>query len=152
MEKIASFMVDHTVLEPGIYLSRKDKGVITYDLRFIKPNTPPFLSNVVLHTIEHLCATYLRNSSYSDNIIYFGPMGCRTGFYLLTLGLTHKQVVEIVKETVNNLCEYEGEVPGKSAVECGNYKELDLNEAKIELKKYREVIKDLTEDDIYYKN
>ena len=91
MEKIASFMVDHTKLEPGIYLSREDRGVITYDLRFIKPNTPPFLSNKALHTIEHLCATYLRNSKFSENVIYFGPMGCRTGFYLLTLGLTHKK-------------------------------------------------------------
>lgn len=150
MKTIASFMVDHNKLEPGIYLSRQDRDVITYDLRFIKPNTPPFLSNVALHTIEHLCATYLRNSSYSDNIIYFGPMGCRTGFYLLTIGLTHKQVVDLVKKTVNDLCEYEGEVPGKSAVECGNYKELDLLEGKKELIKYKEIIKNLSEEDIYY--
>ncbi|WP_294467238.1 S-ribosylhomocysteine lyase [uncultured Anaerofustis sp.] len=151
MEKIASFMVDHTKLEPGIYLSREDRGVITYDLRFIKPNTPPFLSNKALHTIEHLCATHLRNSKFSDNVIYFGPMGCRTGFYLLTLGLTHKEVINLVKETINILCDYEGDIPGQSEIECGNYKELDLEEAKKELIKYNNVIKNLTEDDIYYR-
>lgn len=151
MEKIASFMVDHTKLEPGIYLSREDRGVITYDLRFIKPNTPHFLSNKALHTIEHLCATHLRNSKFSDNVIYFGPMGCRTGFYLLTLGLTHKEVINLVKETINILCDYEGAIPGQSEIECGNYKELDLEEAKKELIKYNDVIKNLTEDDIYYR-
>lgn len=151
MEKIASFMVDHTKLEPGIYLSREDRGVITYDLRFIKPNTPPFLSNKALHTIEHLCATHLRNSKFSDNVIYFGPMGCRTGFYLLTLGLTHKEVINLVKETIDKLCDYEGAIPGQSEIECGNYKELDLEEAKKELIKYNDVIKNLTEDDIYYR-
>ena len=151
MEKIASFMVDHTKLEPGIYLSREDRGVITYDLRFIKPNTPPFLSNKALHTIEHLCATHLRNSKFSDNVIYFGPMGCRTGFYLLTLGLTHKEVINLVKDTIDILCDYEGDIPGQSEIECGNYKELDLEEAKKELIKYNNVIKNLTEDDIYYK-
>lgn len=151
MEKIASFMVDHTKLEPGIYLSREDRGVITYDLRFIKPNTPPFLSNKALHTIEHLCATYLRNSKFSENVIYFGPMGCRTGFYLLTLGLTHKEVIDLVKKTISDLSDYEGPIPGQSEIECGNYKELDLQEAKKELIKYNDVIKDLTENDIYYK-
>lgn len=151
MEKIASFMVDHTKLEPGIYLSREDRGVITYDLRFIKPNTPPFLSNKALHTIEHLCATYLRNSKFSENVIYFGPMGCRTGFYLLTLGLTHKEVICLVKKTISDLSDYEGPIPGQSEIECGNYKELDLQEAKKELIKYNDVIKDLTENDIYYK-
>lgn len=151
MEKIASFMVDHTKLEPGIYLSREDRGVITYDLRFIKPNTPPFLSNKALHTIEHLCATYLRNSKFSENVIYFGPMGCRTGFYLLTLGLTHKEVIGLVKKTISDLSDYEGPIPGQSEIECGNHKELDLQEAKKELIKYNDVIKDLTENDIYYK-
>lgn len=151
MEKIASFMVDHTKLEPGIYLSREDRGVITYDLRFIKPNTPPFLSNKALHTIEHLCATYLRNSKFSENVIYFGPMGCRTGFYLLTLGLTHKEVIGLVKKTISDLSDYEGPIPGQSEIECGNYKELDLQEAKKELIKYNDIIKDLTENDIYYK-
>ena len=151
MEKIASFMVDHTKLEPGIYLSREDRGVITYDLRFIEPNTPPFLSNKALHTIEHLCATYLRNSKFSENVIYFGPMGCRTGFYLLTLGLTHKEVIDLVKKTISDLNDYEGPIPGQSEIECGNYKELDLQEAKKELIKYNDVIKDLTENDIYYK-
>ena len=140
MEKIASFMVDHTKLEPGIYLSREDRGVITYDLRFIKPNTPPFLSNKALHTIEHLCATYLRNSKFSENVIYFGPMGCRTGFYLLTLGLTHKEVIGLVKKTISDLSDYEGPIPGQSEIECGNYKELDLQEAKKELIKYNDVI------------
>ena len=151
MEKIASFMIDHTKLEPGIYLSREDRGVITYDLRFIKPNTPPFLSNKALHTIEHLCATYLRNSKFSENVIYFGPMGCRTGFYLLTLGLTHKEVIDLVKKTISALSDYEGPIPGQSEIECGNYKELDLQEAKKDLIKYNDVIKDLTENDIYYK-
>ena len=151
MKKIASFMVDHTKLYPGIYLSRQDGEVTTYDLRFIKPNTPPFLSNEALHTIEHLCATYLRNSSLSENIIYFGPMGCRTGFYLLTVNLNHKEVIKLIKNTISDLCKYEGEIPGKSEIECGNYKELNLDEAKKELKKYNKIIKDITEEDIYYK-
>lgn len=150
MKKIASFQVDHTTLYPGIYLSRKDRDVITYDLRFIKPNTPPFLSNKALHTIEHLMATSLRNSSFSDNIIYFGPMGCRTGFYLLTSGLSHAQAVSLIKEHVKSMSVYEGKIPGQSPEECGNYLELDLDEAKKALSDYYEVIKDLTEDDIYY--
>lgn len=150
MKKIASFEVDHNKLTPGIYLSRKDGDVTTYDLRFIKPNTPPFLSNKALHTIEHLLATYLRDGEYSKNIIYFGPMGCRTGFYLLTTGLSHEKAVYIIKDAVLKMSEYEGKVPGQSAKECGNYLELDLDEAKDALKKYLEVIKSLTEKDIYY--
>ena len=100
MKRIASFEVDHTTLTPGLYLSRADGDVTTYDLRFVRPNTPPFLPNAVMHTIEHLFATYVRNSTLSEGVIYFGPMGCRTGFYFLTRGLSHRQVIGLTREAL----------------------------------------------------
>lgn len=151
MKKIASFTVDHTKLKEGIYLSRVDGDIDTFDLRFIKPNTPPFLPGPAMHTIEHLFATYARNSEYADKVIYFGPMGCRTGFYFLTRGLTREQSVWLIKDVVNKLCEFDGEIPGNSEVECGNYKEHDLEGAKEALLKYAAVIKDWTAEDIFYK-
>lgn len=151
MDRIASFSVNHDLLEPGIYLSRVDGDIFTYDLRFIKPNTPPFLSNIATHTIEHLFATFARNSKQTDNVIYFGPMGCRTGFYLLLRGMSHKEAIDFIKKIIDEIIEYEGDVPGNTKIECGNYKELDLEEGKKEVIKYKEKIKDLTEKDIYYK-
>ena len=125
MKRIASFEVDHTRLLPGMYLSRTDGPVTTYDLRFIRPNTPPFLPSAVMHTIEHLFATYARNSRWGEHIVYFGPMGCRTGFYLLTQGMRHEDVIALTRETLQFIAEYEGEIPGATAVECGNYREQD---------------------------
>lgn len=150
MEKIKSFCVDHDRLVPGIYISRVDGDVTTYDLRFIKPNTPPFITPKALHTIEHLGATYARNSKYSDNVIYFGPMGCRTGFYFLVRDLDHKTAVELIKNIIMLSMTHEGEIPGNSKIECGNYLEHDLKGAKDNLAAYYNTIKDLTEKDIYY--
>lgn len=103
MERIASFQVNHDTLEPGVYVSRIDGDITTYDMRFIKPNTPPFLPNPVMHTIEHLFATYSRNSKYADKVIYFGPMGCRTGFYFLVRDMSQEDALELIKDTVLNV-------------------------------------------------
>ncbi len=130
MKRIASFEVDHNVLTEGVYLSRKDGDVTTWDIRFVKPNTPPFLEMPAVHTIEHLFATFVRNSPFSERIIYFGPMGCRTGFYFLTRDMTDAQVLALVKETLRFIAAFEGDIPGVSAVECGNWKEHDLLTAK----------------------
>ena len=151
MNKIESFKVNHLTLDRGIYLSRVDGDVDTFDLRFVKPNTPPYLPSPVMHTIEHLFATYARNSKYSDNVIYFGPMGCRTGFYFLTRGIDRATSVGLIKDIVKEIKDFEGEIPGNSAIECGNYKEHDLQGAKKALAEYYDVIRDLTEKDIFYK-
>ena len=130
MKRIASFEVDHNTLTEGVYLSRKDGDVTTWDIRFVKPNTPPFLEMPAVHTIEHLFATYVRNSAFSDNIIYFGPMGCRTGFYFLTRDMADADVLALIKDTLAFIAAFEGEIPGVSAVECGNWKEHDLATAR----------------------
>lgn len=130
MQKIASFQVDHTVLERGLYLSRTDGDVLTYDIRCVKPNTPPYMPCAAMHTFEHLGATYLRNTPEKDGILYFGPMGCRTGFYLLTRGLSHETVIALVQKTMAFVADFEGDVPGVSAVECGNWEEHDLPAAR----------------------
>ena len=130
MKRIASFEVDHNVLTEGVYLSRKDGDVTTWDVRFVKPNTPPFLEMPAVHTIEHLFATFVRNSAFSDQIVYFGPMGCRTGFYFLTRDMTDEQALALIKETLAFIAAFEGDIPGVSAVECGNWKEHDLPTAK----------------------
>lgn len=130
MEKIASFQVDHTKLNPGMYLSRIDQGVVTYDIRFCKPNGGVYLENAGMHTLEHLFATYARNSEYKDHVIYVGPMGCRTGFYLLTLGLSHQDAIRLVQQSMAFISAYEGEIPGATEVECGNYREQDLSGAR----------------------
>ena len=132
MKRIASFEVDHTVLQPGMYLSRTDGDVVTYDLRFIRPNTPPFLPPAVLHTIEHLFATRARNSRYGAHVIYVGPMGCLTGFYLLTQGLTDAEALDLVRECFAWMAEYDGPIPGASAPECGNYLMMDPIAARAE--------------------
>ena len=130
MKRIASFEVNHNVLTEGVYLSRQDGDVTTWDIRFVKPNTPPFLEMPAVHTIEHLFATFVRNSAFSDRIIYFGPMGCRTGFYFLTRDMTDEQVLSLIKETLRFIAAFEGDIPGVSAVECGNWKEHDLVTAR----------------------
>ncbi len=130
MKRIASFEVDHNTLTEGVYLSRKDGDVTTWDIRFVRPNTPPFLEMPAVHTIEHLFATFVRNSAFSDRIIYFGPMGCRTGFYFLTRDMADEEVLTLVKDTLAFIAAFEGDIPGVSAVECGNWKEHDLHTAK----------------------
>ena len=135
-KQIKSFQVDHDYIIPGIYVSRIDGDVVTYDLRTRKPNSNDFMDNVTMHTVEHMFATFVRFSEFGENIIYFGPMGCRTGFYLLVSNMTNEQVLSLAKDVLKKIIAYEGEVFGASRKECGNYLELDLASAKEECKKY----------------
>jgi len=150
MNRIASFSVDHDYIVPGIYLSRIDGDVVTYDMRTRVPNTGDLMDNATMHTFEHMFATFVRNSSVSDNVIYFGPMGCQTGFYLLVRNLSHAEVISLIKDTILSILSYEGEVFGKSRKECGNYINLDLQLAKKEAARYFESIRDYTEDMLVY--
>ena len=145
MDKIASFQIDHFNLFPGIYVSRKDERdgtvVTTFDLRFTSPNREPVVDMPALHTIEHLGATYLRNSSIKDDIVYFGPMGCRTGSYLLMFGdLEPEDIYEDILKMCDFIIAFEGEIPGAKAEECGNYLEQNLNMAKYYVKKYKKAL------------
>ena len=140
MERIKSFQINHNILEPGFYISRQDDNVITYDLRTRKPNAGDYMSNATMHSLEHMFATYARNSKASDKVVYFGPMGCQTGFYFLVKDLEPMQVFELTKEILHDILVYEGPVFGASAIECGNYLNLDLNSAKEEAAKYLEVL------------
>lgn len=131
MKTIASFTVNHDILEKGMYLSRIDGDVVTYDIRMKKPNGGDYLSNGALHTFEHLFATYARNSRFSDSVIYVGPMGCRTGFYfLLRDSVSQEDAIALVQESFAFLRDFEGEIPGSKRWECGNYREHDLPGAK----------------------
>ena len=147
MEKIASFTVNHLNLFPGIYLSRVDRSgsaaVTTFDLRFTAPNREPVLDQPALHTIEHLGATYLRNSDVKDDIVYFGPMGCRTGFYLLVFGeKTPEEICPLVAGLCRFILDFEGEIPGAKPEECGNYSEQNLGMAKYYTERY---LREITE-------
>ena len=150
MDKIASFCVDHTVLMPGVYVSRIDGDITTYDLRMFRPNGGVYLENAPLHTIEHLFATYARNCEYKDSVIYFGPMGCRTGYYFLTRSLDNATVLQIIKDGFRFIADYEGDIPGASAVECGNYLDQDLDGARQVAAEYCKILAPLTADDMNY--
>lgn len=152
MERIASFQVDHNKLVPGMYLSRRDGEVVTFDLRFKKPNTGDLLSNAEMHSIEHVIATLLRNGRAKDAVIYFGPMGCQTGFYFLfdSRKLSEAEAVELLKETFAAGASFEGEMPGKSAKECGNYINLEVSLAKEQCAFYSEIIRDWTAEKLAY--
>ena len=152
MEKIASFQVDHTKLLPGMYLSRRDGEVTTFDLRFKKPNIGDLLTNAEMHSVEHVIATLLRNSHAKDAVIYFGPMGCQTGFYFLfdSRKLTDGEAVDLVKEVFAAGAAWEGPMPGKSAVECGNYVNLDTALARAQCAYYSDVIRDWTAEKLSY--
>lgn len=139
MDKIASFSKNHDELKAGLHFCNELHGVSTWDLRFKKPNGGDYLSPAAAHTVEHLLATVLRNSAHGDDIIYFGPMGCRTGFYLLTVNLDGQEVLKLLKWAVLAALEFD-EVPGNKREECGNYLDHDLDGAKTELKKYLEII------------
>lgn len=148
MNKIESFRINHLILDPGLYVSRRDKkdGVVvtTFDLRITAPNREPVIDMPALHTIEHLCATYLRNSEQKDDVVYFGPMGCRTGCYLVMFGdLVSQDIFDLVIDMCDFVINFEGDIPGASPIECGNYSEQNLNMAKYYIKKYRN---DLTEN------
>ena len=137
MERIASFCVDHTRLERGMYLSRQDGDVLTWDIRMKKPNQGDYLTTGAAHTLEHLFATYARNSAYKDGVIYVGPMGCRTGFYLLLAGdLTSKEIVPLMIEMFEFIRDFKDEVPGASPKDCGNYLDMNLPMANYLAKRY----------------
>lgn len=140
MEKIKSFQINHNILEPGFYISREDDNVITYDLRTRKPNAGDYMDNATMHSLEHMFATYSRNSAVADKVVYFGPMGCQTGFYFLVKDLAPVEVFELTIEILEDILAYEGPVFGASAIECGNYANLDLSLAKKEAAKYLEVL------------
>ena len=152
MERIASFQVDHNKLVPGMYLSRRDGDVTTFDLRFKKPNTGDLLTNAEMHSVEHIIATLLRNGRARDAVIYFGPMGCQTGFYFLFDGrqLSDAAAVELVKETFAAGAAFEGEMPGKSAIECGNYINLEVSLAREQCAYYSGLIRDWTVEKLAY--
>ena len=150
MKRITSFSVDHTKLQRGMYISRIDGDVTTYDIRMKVPNAGDYLPNGALHTFEHLFATYARNSKYADGVIYVGPMGCRTGFYLLTRGLTNEQVIELCQDSFSFIASFEGEVPGTTEPECGNYREHDLPSAKREAAAMADVLQGWTEAQLQY--
>ena len=151
MEKIASFTVDHTKLLRGMYISRIDGDVVTYDIRTRKPNVEEVMENGAIHTLEHLFATFVRNSKFKDNIIYFGPMGCRTGFYLLTRDIPANEAISLIYDAFSFMADFEGEIPGTTAIECGNYLEHDLVAAKAEAKSYLPVIENYTVEQLAYK-
>ena len=152
MDRIASFQVDHTKLLPGMYLSRRDGEITTFDLRFKKPNTGDLLTNAEMHSVEHIIATLLRNSHAKDAVIYFGPMGCQTGFYFLfdSRKLTDNEAVALVKEVFAAGAAWEGSMPGKSPAECGNYINLDTALARTQCAYYCDVIRDWTVDKLSY--
>lgn len=157
MEKIASFTVNHLTLLPGIYVSRKDtvgsEIITTFDLRMTRPNFEPVLNTAEVHTLEHLGATFLRNHPvYKDQVIYFGPMGCRTGFYLMLAGdYESRDIVDLITEMYAFMKDYEGDVPGACARDCGNYLDMNLNMAKFVAKRYYdEVLMNMTEERLVY--
>ena len=157
MERIASFSVDHRVLEPGVYVSRRDADAATgcttttFDLRMTAPNREPVMDTAAVHAIEHLGATFLRNDAeWSGRVIYFGPMGCRTGFYLLTRGLTPAQALELTVDSFRFMAAFEGDIPGASEVECGNYRDMDPPAAKAEAAAMLPVLEALTADQLHY--
>ncbi len=157
MKKIASFTVNHLTLLPGVYVSRKDhigaEIVTTFDIRMTRPNYEPVMNTAEVHTIEHLGATFLRNhKEFSDRVVYFGPMGCRTGFYLLLAGdHESKDIIGLLKEMFVFMRDFKGEVPGAAARDCGNYLDMNLPMANYLAKKYyEEVLCNMTEDRLHY--
>ena len=136
MKRIASFDVDHDVISKGIYISRIDGDITTYDMRTRVPNMGDYMSNITMHSVEHMFATYIRNGEIGANVIYFGPMGCRTGFYLLVRDTAPEVVAKAVKDTLAKIVNHDGEMFGATRKECGNYLNLDLNDAKKECAEY----------------
>ncbi len=151
MQKIASFSINHDILAPGLYVSRVDGDVVTYDLRMRAPNRGDYLTTAAAHTLEHLFATYVRNTAYSDKIVYVGPMGCRTGFYFLTRdGMTRQEVLDLLRETFEFIKGFDGDIPGAKRIECGNYLDHSLMDARKEAAAYLDTLSRWTADDMAY--
>ena len=156
MEKITSFTIDHIKLQPGLYVSRKDavgnETVTSFDLRVTNPNEEPVMNTAEIHTMEHLAATFLRNHpQWKERVLYFGPMGCRTGFYLLLTGdLSSEDVLPLIRECFAFIAAFEGEVPGASAMDCGNYLDMNLPMARYWAMRYSDLLAQLPEDRMHY--
>lgn len=152
MERIASFTVDHNTLLPGLYYSRRDGEIVTFDLRFKRPNTGDLLTNSQMHSAEHLIATLLRNSPDREAVVYFGPMGCQTGFYFLFDNrlLSLEGAIALLQEVFAAGAEFQGEMPGKSAAECGNYENLDVETGRAVCRFYADLIRDWTAEKLSY--
>ena len=156
MEKITSFTIDHLKLQPGLYVSRKDRVgntvVTTFDLRLTSPNEEPVMNTAEVHAIEHLGATFLRNDpEWKDRVLYFGPMGCRTGFYLLITGdYSSRDVLPLVQKCFRFIADYQGEIPGASAKDCGNYLDMNLNMANYWGRRYSKLLENMPEDRLVY--
>ena len=148
-KRIASFSVDHDVIGEGIYVSRIDGDVTTYDLRTRRPNMGEYMDNLTMHSVEHMFATFVRSSEISDRVIYFGPMGCQTGFYLLVRDADNREVLSVVKSVLDRIVKHGGEMFGATRKECGNYKNLDLKAAKDECERYLAVLKSKENDFTY---
>ena len=150
MYKITSFTVDHRKIEPGMYISRTDNDITTYDMRTRKPNCGEYMDNITMHTLEHMFATFVRNSEIANDVIYFGPMGCQTGFYLLVRNADNNRVYEITLDILRKIINYSGDVFGASETECGNYKNLNLESAQKEAKSYLEILENTPYHPEYY--
>ncbi len=151
MKQIASFSVDHDKICEGMYISRIDGDVTSFDLRTRKPNAGDYMDNITMHSVEHMLATYLRNGEIGPHVIYFGPMGCRTGFYLLTRNITPVMALNALKNALAATVAHEGEVFGATRKECGNYKELDIDAAKRECAAYLKILEQHKGDFSYAK-
>ena len=137
---ITSFTVDHTKITPGIYISRIDGDIATYDMRTRKPNAGDYMSDLTMHSVEHMFATYVRNSEIGDRVIYFGPMGCQTGFYFLVRGLECETVLRVTKDVLRRIIAHTGPMFGASEAECGNYRNLSVDAAKAEAARYLDIL------------
>lgn len=149
VRRISSFSVDHDLIDEGIYISRIDGDITTYDMRTRKPNMGDYMDNITMHSVEHMFATYIRNSNIGGDVIYFGPMGCRTGFYLLVRNADNEKVLDEVKAVLNKIAFEATEMFGASRVECGNYLELSLDAAKIEAKRYLDALNSRVQSFLY---
>ena len=149
VRRISSFSVNHDLLDEGIYVSRIDGDVTTYDMRTRKPNMGDYMDNLTMHSLEHMFATYVRNSDIGADVIYFGPMGCRTGFYLLVRNADSTEVLTVVKTVLEKIAFEATEMFGDSRIECGNYRELSLDAAKTEAKRYLDILNSREQTFIY---
>jgi S-ribosylhomocysteine lyase len=140
INRIASFSVNHDYIIPGVYISRIDGDITTYDMRTRVPNKGDYMDNLTMHSVEHMFATYVRNSQISDRVIYFGPMGCQTGFYLLVRNSDDKETLGVIMQTLEKIINHSGEMFGAVREECGNYKNLSLDAAKAECKRYLDAL------------